>query len=71
MENYKKFVSVNILLELFLLINLIKFMDNFYFYYVSIFWFCNIILINFGVVLDSLCKFGICFFKNKLINKCD
>lgn len=48
MEYYKKFVSVNILLELFLLINLIKFMDNFYFKVYFIF--LNIVYYKFGIV---------------------
>lgn len=52
-------------------INLTKFMDNSYLHHVPTSWSCNIILTNFRVVLDSLCKFGICLLKNKSTNKCD
>lgn len=67
----KKLVPVNILLELLLSINLTKLMDNSYLHHVPTSWSCNIILTNFRVVLDSLCKFGICLLKNKSTNKCD
>lgn len=71
MEHYKNLVPVNILLELLLSINLTKLMDNSYLHHVPTSWSCNIILTNFGVVLYSLCKFGICLLKIKSTNKCD
>lgn len=71
MEHYKKLVPVNILLELLLSIYLTKLMDNSYLHHVPTSWSCNIILTNFRVVLDSLCKFGICLLKIKSTNKCD
>lgn len=70
-KNSKRLVPVNILLELLLSINLTKLMDNSYLHHVPTSWSCNIILTNFRVVLDSLCKFGICLLKNKSTNKCD